>query len=155
MVFVVNMTYTARKMKTTTAFLVWANTTESFNHGLFLGETMNSEEISQTLHKHWTTMTHDEKVPWISKATSLTGNWIKPGCFKRCRNYYKWQDSGVIVAKCKYDDEWYIADENYQKGSLVQGEWPTHDGFDAPAFKVSLQVKWTDNGIQIGFKKDT
>jgi len=57
-----------------------------------------------------------------------------------------------MVAKCDQDGLWYLADEQYRKGTHVEGDWPKTNGKDAPQYEVAIKVKWTDDGLRLVFK---
>ena len=140
-------------MTTNKAFQVWLYSKENYERGLQLADKVSSDEIIPTLLKFWKRLDKGEKRIWTKKTEKLNNYWIKENTLKRCKNHYNWNDSTIIVAKCKQDNRWYMSDDNYSKGTGIEGEWPTNEGVELQPFSVGIKLRWTDDGLKLSFKK--
>ncbi len=105
------------------------------------------------MNRLWQQLPEADQQHWVQIAQQSQTHWIQDDVVKRCARHYKWEDGTVMVAKSRHDGLWYLVDDQYYKGTHVEGEWPkSPEGQDAPQYQVSLSVKWTENGLHLSFR---
>ncbi len=135
------------------AYLVWSQSedTQYYCQTQCLG--LAEEALETHLTARWRQLDGSEHQHWLERAKQTMTHWIQDNVVKRCARHSKWRDGTVMVAKCREDGLWYLADANYHKGTHVEGDWPkTPEGQEAPQYQVSLYVKWTENGLRLSFR---
>ena len=126
-------------------FLIWANTHKNYMY-------MKNQNLNIcNLYSKWERLNQKRKDKWNNESNNISTFWIKDNCIKRCGNCYNWQDISVIVAKCEYDGQWYMATDNYMKSTLINDMWPTVNNIECSQNIVSLKIDWT-NGLHLSFK---
>jgi hypothetical protein len=139
---------------TSNGFSIWAKI--GLPHTYFRENYPDLDEDSQLLKIKlatlWDNLSKRERKYWRQQARLVSNHWIRDNVVKRCGSHYKWEDGTVLLAKCDHDGLWYLVDEQYRKGSHVEGDWPKKNGKDAPQYEVAIKVKWTDDGLRLVFK---
>ncbi len=139
-------------------FQTWSQSREMQNYQRtnFPNAKENHHSLQRHLRRRWNGLSAAERQYWQEQTKTKASNWIQDGVVKRCGSHYIWEEGTVMVAKCRHDGFWYLVDNQYRKGSQIDGDWPQveiqNQTRQAAQAEVSLRIKWTDDGLRLRFK---
>ena len=85
--------------------------------------------------------------------THPNAGWILDREVRYCERLDRWDEDIVMVGRSILDKKWYLVDNRFCQGLLVEGKWPTlSNGQELEGWQVTVETICEREGLRLGFK---